>query len=787
MRSRIVTFLYLAILIAYGIAVAQNLPPDLQRQYERYLSEAKTQAGASDAKFEYETPTIFEETDTTLFEQKETEQKEIVEQTDEGIVFNEYIVVEGDTVQVLTKATPRELRFFGADFFETSDAIPITEAPVSGNYVLAAGDNLLVSVWGNFDYQYNLTVDREGKVFIPKAGTVVVAGYSLDRATESITAVLSNVYSDFHVDVTIAKMRGITVFVVGEAQNPGVFALSGFAYVIDAMVAAGGPNIYGSYRNVMVYRNGRLASKLDLYDFILNGKTDANIQLANGDVITIPRLGPTVKVRGRIRRPAIYEIEDSTTLRGVIELAGGILPDAHNRSIMVDRIIAGQHQVASFDLSDSIGASIFASDGDDFSVFPIDEYRSDLVFLHGHVVQAGPYGLTDSMRISDLLIGGDQLLPDAYTKRADLIRVLPNRRKEIIPLAISEILANPGSPGDYLLRSEDMVFVYSIWDVEDKNEVSIFGAVRRPGNYELYQNMSVSDLVFESGGILESASLERAELARITPGEPSQIIFIGLGEVLENPRSANDIELLPYDALFIREITGWKLQDVITITGEVKYPGKYALQSKNERLSEVIARTGSFTPDAFLKGVIFLRPKLAEDIENKNLLNIVQQTQEVILDSTGGIIRPPLLFKYADEQLARIIIDMEKVVKGIPEDDIVLEAGDSIHIPKIPTGVTVVGMVASSGTIHWIAGKRVKYYIERAGGYTRNADKDGIRLVRANGKVEKLSDNSRKVEPGDIIIVPQRIKKQTDIMSFLNQTVAILSGVATTIYILMKL
>ncbi len=786
-------FALILLFVIIGTAVPQEIPAEFAREYEKYIEEAKAQkAPAGRSLSTFETPSIYdgEAGDSVLFDKviREEEADALIQKEEEKNYFNEYIIVGNDTVQILTKAMPMELDFFGEDIFTKGASLrTFPVAPTPETYVLTEGDNILVNLWGSVDFQYNLTIDREGKVFIPQAGVVNVAGYTLGRAKEIINTALSGIYSDFNLDIAVAKIRGISVFVVGEVQNPGVYSLPGLSRAIDALVIAGGPNKYGSYRTIKVYRGGRLLSELDIYDFILKGKTESNVQLANGDVITIPRIGPTVKVRGQVKRPAIYEIDSPSTIGDVIGLAGGVLPQANSNSIMIDRIIGGNHIIRTVDLSDTLEIAEVARDGDDISVFSIDGFRKEIVFLKGQVVQPGPYGLNDSMRISDLIGNGTQLLPEAYTRRGDLIRTLPSRYREIIPVFIDSVIAMPGSEHDVLLENEDILVIFNIWDIEDKREVSISGAVRKPARYEHFIDMRISDLIFESGGLLESAYLNRAELARITPGETSEIIYVNIADILRNPGAQDDLVLRPYDALFVREIPGWKLQELVTITGEVEFPGTYAIQKKSERLSEIIYRAGGFTTEAFLPGVVFLRPKLAADIESKNLVSIVQQTQEAILDSSGSIVRPPLLFRYTGDQLARIIIDIDKVMKGVPEDDIVLEMGDSIHVPKTPTGVTVIGMVASSGTIHWIKGKNIKYYVERAGGYTRNADKSSIRLVRANGKVEKVSSGFGRVEPGDVIIVPQRIKRQTDVFSIIEQTVSILGGMATTIYILLRL
>ena len=774
------------VVVAQSASDQSWMSPEIQQQYQRYLKE-KQSPMLNQGLPAYETPPIFEGTDTLRFEQKEQTQKKAEKKTIEEVSFFDRVVIDGDTVQSIKKAAPRELEFYGAEFFQEHRNKAISRDLASGKYIIGIGDNILVSLWGSVDYEYNLTVDREGKVFIPKAGTVALAGLDFSESKKAITDVLKKIYSDFEIDITLGKIGGSTVFVVGEAAFPGTYSLPGIAHVIEALIVAGGPNEYGSYRNIQVYRSGRLVDRFDMYDFLIGGTTGGGIQLADGDVVLIPRLGPTVKVRGRVRRPAIYEIDDETTFGDVLELAGGALPDAHIQSAIIDRVRNGIHKIVTVDFSDSSALAEPAFDSDDISIFPVEAYRYNIVTLQGQVVQPGSYGLLDSMRISDVLMDGEQLLPDAYRKRADLVRVLPDRTKEIIPIDLDSIFADPKGPGNVLLKNEDLIVVYSIWDITDKEFVSIYGAVRRPGEYALFKNMRVSDLVFESGGFIPSAFTEMAELARVRPGEPTRTLSIDLIKPLANPGSPEDVILWPYDILFIRNVPGWKLQDVVTIAGEVKFPGKYALGKPNERLSDLIERAGGFSDEAFVAGAVFIRPRLSQEIKNRNLENIVQQTQEAILDSEGNVVTAPFLFTYTPEQIARVIIDMDKVIGGRFEDDIVLEDGDSIYIPKTPTGVNVLGMVASNGTIRWIRGKRLSYYIDRAGGLTRNADEKGIRLVKANGKVLKASLRTSDIEPGDAIIVPQRLKKKSDWMSTLSQTISILSGLATSIYILLRI
>jgi protein involved in polysaccharide export with SLBB domain len=454
---------------------------------------------------------------------------------------------------------------------------------------------------------------------------------------------------------------------------------------------------------------------------------------------------------------------------------------------MIDRLSGGSHVIISTNLTDTVQNSAKILDGDDISVFPVDAYRRNIVQIQGQVIQPGAYGLHDSMRISDLIMDGKQLLPTAYTERADLVRTLPDLTREIRSINLDMILSNPEDTNNFILRNEDLLVVYSIWDIKDKPVVAILGSVRKPGEYELFNNMRISDLVFESGGLTRTAYSTEAEIARVSPGEQAKVIRVDLKQLIESPGSDQDLLLTPYDMLFIRDVPGWKLQDVVTIVGEVQFPGKYALEKNDERLSDLIRRAGSFTQDAFLNGVVYIRPSVVQNAKSRNLYKVVHQTQEAVLDSEGNVITSPYLFTYSPELLARIIIDLDRAITGHTEDDIILEAGDSIYVPQKPTGVNVVGMIASSGTIHWLPGKNIRYYLDRAGGLTRNADEGGIRLVKANGKVVKASMRTTGVEPGDAIIVPQQIKKKTDWGTVLSQSVSVLTGLVTTLYIILKL
>lgn len=723
--------------------------------------------------------------DTLRFEAKKAEEIKKARVEEEKLpYFDEYIVINGDTVQTIRKATPRELTLYGSSFFERQQegAVYMGDSPAPQNYRLGPGDEIIINLWGGVSASYSLSVDRDGKIVIPQAGALSMAGLTLGAAKNVIASHLKKIYSDFQLDVALGKVKAIRVYVIGDVKYPGGYTLNGLANVVNALEMAGGIGEHGSLRDIRIIQAGRIRHRLDLYMLIQEGKLEKEIFLLPNDIIYVPPARGWVSVRGRVKRPAIYEIAGTEKMSDILSLAGGTLPDADIQHIMVDRIEKGEHRIVTVDSSDT-DAVLF---GDDISVFPIDYTRRRLVFLEGNVNISGCFELKEGMRVSDLIGDGEFLLEDTYLKRADLIRLLPSQKRELIAVDLGAVLAGDEKE-NLLLKEDDRLIVYSVWDVQRKDYVSIDGMVFSPGKFELFENMRVSDLVFEAGGLLKKAYTGRAELSRVYPGEDStEVIYIDLEKALKGDPQ-EDVLLQPDDYLFIREVPGWKLQEIVTVLGEVNFPGNYAIVRKEEKLSELIERAGGFTNDAYIKGAVFVRPSITEEAVRRDLRRIVENTQEAIIDSLGNIQRVPLLYTFREENLNRVIINLEKIVKGDKKEDIVLQDGDTIFIPRKPSGVSVLGSVASTGTIKYIKGKNVGYYLEKAGGFTRNADKGEIRLVKASGKVIKCGLRFRDIEPGDAIVVPQTVKKKTDWGKILQDSITIVSGLATTLYIILKL
>ncbi len=777
--SLIILLLPLTLLLGQVETIPVSIPPDL---YKAYIEREKLAPSST----RYRTPEIYE--DTVSVEKaiaKKEKEEEAREEVEEKEVFFEYIVEENDTIQVIKKAGPEKLNVFGSSFFkkEKETALQgVAQEPASPDYRLGPGDGLLVRLWGGANQEFDLIIDRAGEVFIPKAGNIVAGGYTLRQFTNRLKHFLNKIYSDFEISVTLTRMKSIKVFVMGRVENPGSYVLTGLSNILNALEAAGGPADYGSYRNIKLIRAGKTVAELDLYELFTTGKTGGNVQLAANDIVFVPPCKKKVKLRGKVNNPAIYELKEDEHLPELIEYAGGFLPSAFTKNIMIDRFHQEGHQIMGISAEDSSAFQSFQLlDGDDISVFPVSSLREKMISVRGAVVRPGAFALQDSMRLSQVVQKATPL-PYAYLERVDIIRRKSFGENKLLTYNLNDI-----SSIDPLLKDGDEIIVHSVWETLRKKYVTIDGAVKNPGKYEFAEGMKISDLVFMAGGVLKGAYEERVEVARVNQRGKTDIIYANLKKILDEKDSSEDILLQEDDRVFVRMKPEYQLQEIVTIEGEVRFPGKYAISKKGERLSDLIERVGGFTDNAFLKGAVFIRSNIEEDIKRRDIEGVVLSTQEMVLDSAGNITPLPFYFSFEPQKLGRLIIDLEKIVQGEAKEDIVLQDGDWIFVPPIPSGVSVIGAVPRQGTIKYLPDKNLRYYIERAGGFTRNADEDEVRIIKANGKVIKEGLGYKNIEPGDAIVIPQRIKRETDWGGLLKDSVSIISGIVTTLYILLRL
>ncbi|MBD3232818.1 MAG: hypothetical protein GF315_03745 [candidate division Zixibacteria bacterium] len=682
---------------------------------------------------------------------------------------------------------------FGFDIFGESSMKFTTDmmGMPPADYTLGPGDHVLIYIWGRINQELELTVDREGKVYIPKVGGVMALGNTMEQFEHRLRSNLDQYYSDYQLSVSLGKLRQIRIYVLGEVKKPGGYTVSSLSTLLHGLYVADGITYNGSLRNIRLIRQNGDTFEYDLYDLLLKGDTRGDLKLLSGDVIFVPVSGPMVSIEGEVKRPAIYQLHGSEKIEDLIEIAGGLTPTAYLQSVTIDRIAEEDGRILMNICLEGNphpkDGEVMLQDGDKVRIPSIYESYENKVQIKGHVKHPGTFALQDSMRISDLINDGEQLRDRTYYQRADLFRTHDDGTMTVLSINLEKALAGD-STENILLKPFDNLEVFSYNQIMRKKEVRIDGAVKHPGDYMLFNDMRLSDLIFLAGNPSKSAYMLRAEIARFKPGKPSDIVYINLEDILINEDADSDILLKEDDHVFIRKIPNWSPTRLVQIDGEVYFPGKYALNRENETLAELIERAGGLMPDAFPKGAIFMRKSIANDVARRNIDQVVENTSETRYDSTGMLI-PEVKTDFDLNRLNRIIIDLPALLAnpGGP-DDILLRDGDYVFIPPTPSGVQVIGAVAANGTIAYTKKKRVKSYVEDAGGMAPNAAKSELRLVKADGKVVYgRSAMGKYADLGDAIVVPAKLKKDRDWGNILTTSATILSSVATTVFIIERL
>ena len=714
---------------------------------------------------------------------------------------------------------PPRLKRFGLELFAhpPESFVASTEVPVPPDYVLGPGDHIIVNLWGHADLSLELVIDREGKVFIPKAGELVLWGLTLGQAERRIKNVLSTIYSDFKMNVILGKIRSITVYVSGEAVRPGAYTVNSLYTLFNTLYLAGGPTEKGSMRDIRLVRANKIVKRVDLYSLLIDGNGE-DVRLESNDIIFIPVVGPLVTVKGDVRRPGIYELAGGERVVDAIALAGGVRSSAYLGSVELYRYTDNKKRVLlTLDLSDSSKTArnnLALRDGDEITIRSVSKLTEQVVFLYGEIKYPGEYQYKPGMRVTDL-VSKDILLPHAYLKRAFLTRTFKDNSKKVYPLDLRRILQYspdgfegegavsgeqvvPFDPQDedttvltrnIELRPWDRLDVFSYDRMKEKLTINIDGEVRMPGRYDYAEDMTLSDLVYLAGGPKRSAYLLHAEIARmdVDTMRVSRVFRVDLRRALSKPHSRFDPVLEPSDAVFIREIPNYQDHKKVWVGGEILFPGTYVLDSDSESLKEVIARAGGFTRDAFLPGAVLMRKGIAKDLEERDVLSVISSLQRVYRDSSGVIDKRVLPIEVNSDRMNRIIIDLPKIMSGDDDSDVVLQDGDRFYVPRKPSGISVIGAVASSGTIMFKEGKKARYYIDKAGGFTRRSSKGDTRIIKPNGMVVKKRVMSHRVELGDVIVVPEKVEKDRNWLKVFQTSMSIIASALTTVYVVTKL
>lgn len=700
------------------------------------------------------------------------------------------------------------LKPFGYDLFE---GVPSTFAPVSDiqvphDYVVGPGDTFNLQLFGNESSKYELTVERDGRINFPKLGPINVSGMTFDEARETIEQRVSKQMIGTRVAVTMGDLRSIRVFVLGEAEKPGSYTVSGLSTMTNALFVSGGVKKIGSLRNIQLKRNGQLVTTLDLYDLLLHGDTSGDRQLLPGDVIFIPPIGDTVAVYGAVRRPAIYELKNEKTVEQAIALAGGLTPDADGTMGQLERILPSRlREMRNVDLAQAAGRETPLDNGDKLKIPEIRPTLENSVVLSGYVYRPGRFEYRPGLRLSDVLTSFDDLKPEADIHYIMIRRVVPPEdRIEVLSADLKSALSARGSASDPLLDPRDQITVFDlsasrarilepvIRDLElqatpDKPEqvVSIDGQVKAPGKYPLEPAMHVSDLIRAGGSLDDAAYRGEAELTRyaVVNGDvrKTELITVNLAAVRKGDAAA-DIKLMPYDTLVIKPIPMWMEPGYIEVAGEVRFPGKYPIH-QGETLHSILVRAGGFDEVAFPEGAVFVREELKRrEREQLDLLSNRLQSDlaalsleavagSAVSNSSSGAgaaqslaVGQQLLQQLRDTKpVGRLVVNLMGILKGPAggPDDVVVRNGDKLIVPKRTQDVTILGEVQAPISHVYQPGLTRDDYIAKSGGTTQKADRKRIYIVRANGDV--IAGGRRgwfrrsqpvQMRPGDTIVVP---------------------------------
>jgi polysaccharide export outer membrane protein len=694
------------------------------------------------------------------------------------------------------------LKPFGYELFQSAPSTfaPTGDVPVPADYVVGAGDELVIQIFGSKDETYRLKVGRDGVLSIPEIGPISVAGKSFESARADIDARIRKQLIGAQSSVSLAETRAIRVFVVGEARNPGSYTVSGLATATSALYASGGVKETGSLRDIQVKRGGTIVGRLDLYDLLLRGDTSGDVRLAPGDVIFIPPIGVTVAIDGAVRRPAIYELKGATSVASALLIAGGLTAESDPGVSSIVRLTEDRRRVAfDVDVSSMGGKAVELRNGD---VMTIGRARPTLdsgVRIEGHVFRPGIVGWHDGIRLTDVIRSVDDLKPNADLHYVLIRReTMLDRRTTFLSADLTAALKNPGGPDDVLLASRDRILVF---DAEGSRRplldpliaelrrqgrsdqpadvVSISGRIIAPGDYPLEPEMRISDLLRAGGRLEDSAYAEKAELTRfrnIGSERRSELLEVDLGAIVRGDVSA-DVLLQPYDILVIKELPEWSRRESVKLTGEVKFPGVYPIR-RGETLRSVVERAGGLTILAFPKGAVFSRKELREREEQEiarlverlqsdlaaSALQMAQASQTMQSGSQSMIDAQSLLGDLkGTKAVGRLVVDLDRVLSAPlgSFSDIVLRDGDELVIPPFRQEVTVLGEV-QNGTSHlYRPGLDREDYISLSGGLTRRADHDRIYIVRADGSVAASSSSwlgagrsKLNIQPGDTIVAP---------------------------------
>lgn len=708
--------------------------------------------------------------------------------------------VDGRAEIVTGKITESE-RIFGLDLFRstTSQFLPNLDGPVDPEYRLGPGDELVLILTGDVELAHTLQVTREGFVVIPQVGRLSVTNLSLAQLDDLLYSRLGRVYSGVkrgadattHFSVSVARLRSVQVFVTGDVVAPGAYRISSAGTVLTALYAAGGPTDRGTLRRVELRRGGKSVSTLDVYDYLLKGDASRDLRLRSGDVVFVGVHGPFVRIDGEITRPATYELAANEKLSDLITAAGGLTPTASTYRLSVERIIPPAQRIvpgrdrAVIDVALDATGTVSLEAGDVVRVRKVADRVRGRVIVTGQVWQADTIGIGAGLTLSQALRRAGGLKPDAYLGSVLVSRLRDDSTRVQLRAAVRDTTG--AVINDFPLQEDDEITVFSRTEFRPTRYVAIAGVVRKSGRYPWRDGMTLRDLVLQAGGLTEDAATDMAEIARLpevrAPGElarsvrvaiDSSYLFDGVAR-----GAAAEVPLQPYDHVLMFRRPDWEFPRVVSVTGEVKYPGKYTLNSKSETLADAVRRAGGITGEANTDAAYFSRLRVAASYAAVRP-DSLRGTARVASDSSARI---------------RLGVDLKEALHDRRStDNLLLQAGDSLDVPPYRQTVEIRGEVNSPTATALAKGKALGYYVRAGGGPTAKGDTRRAYVVQPNGKVESrqrillLFNWDPNPRGGATVVVPARdtTGSQTNVAASIAMYAQLLASLAAVWAIVRK-
>ena len=675
-----------------------------------------------------------------------------------------------------TEDLARSNQVFGRNIFNTRNLTfePSVNIATPLNYRLGPGDEVIIDIWGASQNTIRQQISPDGTINIQKIGPVNLSGMTIAEANDYLKRTLNKIYNGLDntddptsdIRLTLGGIRTIQINVMGEVVQPGTYSLSSFSTVFHALYRAGGVSDIGSLRNVQLVRNGKNIATIDVYQFIMKGNIQDDIRLQEGDVVIVPAYEVLVKIDGKVKRPMRFEMKKDENLSTLISYAGGFDADAYTRSLRVVRQNGQEYEVNTVkDLDYSVYKM---RNGDVVTAEAILNRFTNKLEIRGAVYRPGIYQLNGRLNtVRELVNEAQGLTGDAFLNRAVLYRQREDLTTEVVPVDIKAIM--DGTSQNIILTKNDILYIPSIHDLEDRGDVVIHGEVAKPASYPYADNMTLEDLIIQAGGLREAASVVRVDVSRRIRNPHSTADNDTIGRTYTFSLKEGFVVdgtpgfvLQPYDEVYVRRSPGYQVQQNVAVEGEILFEGSYAMTSRTERLSDLIRKAGGSTKNAYLRGAKLTR--VATEGEKKRMEDVLRlmsrQLGEAMMDSLDIHV----------EDHFTVGIDLEKALANPGSTaDIVLREGDVVFIPKSTNTVKINGAVMVPNTVSYISGKHIDYYLNQAGGYADNAKKSKKFIVYMNGQVTKVKGSGKKqIEPGCEIIVPSRSKKRTNMGEILG-------------------